>query len=325
MRVVYSDESGTGDIKQQVTVVTAIMLNADKQWESIEHELSTTKIYRVPVGLMNRGKGEIRLSTLFQNPELKGDRMFKGLRGKIRYVEPQSAVKALTQVLSIVVKHGVQIFHGAIDRAGYTEWLRMPEHFELSKEISDQSAAFLECLTRVDEFVRIRLPKEHVLWIADKSGFEKSVKGSLKRLQMLRKMNVGAALALLLKGAAQKSTDPKLQELIRIKREAVSKMKREAESRLNDPEQRRLYDPQQRWPLPVIDTIYFGESHESLALQLADVCCTTITQHLLGRDDAEPFYNLIRSQVITDGNLVKYSNAWKEKLREDPFLGRRPG
>jgi hypothetical protein len=314
MRVVYSDESGTGDIKQQVTVVTAIMLNADEQWGPIEHELSMTKIYRIPLGLMNRGRGEMRLSTLFQNPELKGDRMFKGLRGKIRYVEPQSAVEALTQVLSIAVKHGVQIFHGAIDRAGYTEWLRMPEHFELSKEISDQSAAFLECLTRVDEFVSTRLPKEHVLWIADKSGFEKSVKGSLKRVQMLRKMNVGAILALLFEGAAEKSTDPKLQELDRIKREAVSRLKREAE-----------YDPEQRWPLPVIDTIYFGESHESLALQLADVCCTTITQHLLGRDDAEPFYNLIRGQVITDGNLVKYSNAWKERIREDPFLGHRPG
>jgi Protein of unknown function (DUF3800) len=73
-------------------------------------------------------------------------------------------------------------------------------------------------------------------------------------------------------------------------------------------------------PLHVVDTIYFGDSHESLALQLADVCCATISQHLSGNPDAEPFYSLIRSQIVTDDTFVEFSNAWKENIakRQQP-------
>jgi Protein of unknown function (DUF3800) len=60
----------------------------------------------------------------------------------------------------------------------------------------------------------------------------------------------------------------------------------------------------------LVDTIYFGDSHESLALQLADVCCSVITQHLIGREDGTQFYQLIRGQVITDGRLVMFSPRW---------------
>jgi hypothetical protein len=299
MRVVYSDESGTGDIKQQpIAVITAIMLDIDDHWKPIERELSAIKIHSIPLALMRWGKGDRRTSTLTLNPEVKGDRLFKGLRGKIRGIEPQRAAVALTQVLSVAVRNGVRIFYGAIDRAGHAEFLRMAQ-LEPSKENTDQSAAFLECLQRLGEFVSAHMPQEQVVWIADKSGFEKSIKGWLKRVQMLRKMSSRALLTLLYEPAAQKSADPELRERVRIIREAPA----------NDLDQLR--------PLPVIDTIYFGDSHESLALQLADVCSTTITQHLLGRNDAEPFYNLIRGQVITDGNLVVYSNAWKERVRED--------
>ena len=53
---------------------------------------------------------------------------------------------------------------------------------------------------------------------------------------------------------------------------------------------RREYDR-----VRIADAVYFGHSHESLALQLADVCCSTITLHLLEkfygwRPVAEPFY-----------------------------------
>jgi hypothetical protein len=286
MRVVYSDESGTGDIKQQpIAVVTAILLNIDDQWEPIERELSRIKIYCIPVGLMHRERGDIRLSTLFQNPELKGDHLFKGLRGKIRDVAPEQAVEALTQVLSVAVRNKVQIFYGAIDRAGYAEWLFKHGQAGRSKQMTDESNAFLECLRRVDEFLHTHMPKDKVLWIADKSGFEKSVKSDLKLVQWLQGMNSRGLQAVISALLRQKGeTDIKLPDS-------------------NDSEIR---------PLPVIDTIYFGNSHESLPLQFADVCCTTITQHLLGRQDAEPFYNIIRRQVVTDRNLVVYSNAWKQ-------------
>ena len=47
-----------------------------------------------------------------------------------------------------------------------------------------------------------------------------------------------------------------------------------------------LHDPR---ALQVIDTIYFGASHDSLALQLADVCCAVITQYLLGNEKRSAF------------------------------------
>jgi hypothetical protein len=55
----------------------------------------------------------------------------------------------------------------------------------------------------------------------------------------------------------------------------------------------------------IADAVYFGHSHESLALQLADVCCSTITLHLLEkfygwRPVAEPFYEMIRRGVFND-------------------------
>ena len=122
------------------------------------------------------------------------------------------------------------------------------------------------------------MPNERVLWIADKTGFEKSVKRGLTFLQFVYG----------------------LRDYIykRLQREGV------AASELPPFE---LFHPSH-----VIDTIYFGDSHESLGLQFADVCCATIAQHLLCKDDAEPFYNLIRPQVVTENTLVKYSDAWKE-------------
>jgi hypothetical protein len=56
----------------------------------------------------------------------------------------------------------------------------------------------------------------------------------------------------------------------------------------------------------ITDAIHFGYSHESLALQLADVCCYTITQQLLERFyDWDPFigkfYEIIQPIVMNDG------------------------
>lgn len=45
VQVVYSDESGIGDKKQSIAVVTAIILNMDSQWEPIERDLSAIKAF----------------------------------------------------------------------------------------------------------------------------------------------------------------------------------------------------------------------------------------------------------------------------------------
>jgi hypothetical protein len=53
LRVVYSDESGTGDNKKQpITVVTAIVLNMDSQWAPIERDLSEVKLDHIPTKLL---------------------------------------------------------------------------------------------------------------------------------------------------------------------------------------------------------------------------------------------------------------------------------
>jgi len=281
LKVAYSDESGTGDNKQLITVVTAILLNMDSQWPPVERELSALKAL-MPRELL-RGSGKfLSLFIYGRDRELKGDLLFKGLRGKMHGVARQKAAESLMQVLSVAVKNDVQIFHGAIDRTGRSEWNR--EHGVSESLQTDQEAAFDECLRRLDGFVHIYMPKERVLWIADKSGFEASVKHGLKFFQWVQGID----------------TDTLTQMLSALRGERSG-----ADLNLSVCDDR---------PSHVIDTIYFGDSHESLALQLADVCCTTIAQHLQGRQDAEPFYNLIRRQVVTDGTLVVYSNAWMERV-----------
>jgi Protein of unknown function (DUF3800) len=59
-------------------------------------------------------------------------------------------------------------------------------------------------------------------------------------------------------------------------------------------------------PLHIVETVYFGDSKETFGLQLADVCCSTITLHSLEtwygwRPCAGPFYEQIRKNVVRDG------------------------
>ena len=55
----------------------------------------------------------------------------------------------------------------------------------------------------------------------------------------------------------------------------------------------------------IADSIYFGHSRESLALQLADVCCSTVTLNLLEkfygwRPIVQPFYEIIFPSLLND-------------------------
>lgn len=47
----------------------------------------------------------------------------------------------------------------------------------------------------------------------------------------------------------------------------------------------------------LVDTVYFGNSDESIGLQLADCCAYFISRHLMGKMDSEPFYDLIKDCV----------------------------
>jgi len=57
------------------------------------------------------------------------------------------------------------------------------------------------------------------------------------------------------------------------------------------------------------DTIYFGNSEESRALQLADVCCATITRQLRGDPAALPYYRALRGQIVNDGARPEFEGA----------------
>jgi hypothetical protein len=49
----------------------------------------------------------------------------------------------------------------------------------------------------------------------------------------------------------------------------------------------------------LMDPIYFGDSHESRAIQLADVCCSVVSGHLLGDPIAESYYAQIKPRLVS--------------------------
>ncbi|MGO9265030.1 MAG: hypothetical protein ACLQBA_09115 [Candidatus Binataceae bacterium] len=68
-----------------------------------------------------------------------------------------------------------------------------------------------------------------------------------------------------------------------------------------------VYGGEDRHELKIVDAIYEGNSARSRALQLADVCCSTIRLHLLKTAIAEPFYKLIRIQIFNGDEQPYFS------------------
>ena len=58
----------------------------------------------------------------------------------------------------------------------------------------------------------------------------------------------------------------------------------------------------------IADTIYFGDSHESRALQLADVCCSVIAGHILNDPVVEPYYEMIRPRLTHEPRILGNTN-----------------
>jgi hypothetical protein len=247
VRVVYSDESGIGGSieKEPVTVVTAIMLNMESQWEPVERDLFVIQNY-IPRKLLRYGW------------EIHGKKLFEGIR---RHIE--EAEKSLPLLLNIPNIHRVPIFYGAVDRAGFDA---LPDNSSLVNSRGNRNSAydmaFHSCVRRVESYIETTLHRgERALWIAEHSGYEKSLKNTL--------------------GWA------KATEAIRIEDEVLDMVRQN--------------------PSCLVDTVYFGDSGDSLALQLADVCCSTITNFLLEQHYgfqpriAEPYYRMIQGQIVNDG------------------------
>ncbi len=73
----------------------------------------------------------------------------------------------------------------------------------------------------------------------------------------------------------------------------------------------------------IADTIYFGDDKGSRALQLGDVCCSTIARALRNDQTAAPFYQILRRQVQNHGTRPSYETAFKTVMPLRKMLAER--
>jgi hypothetical protein len=229
VRVVYSDESGTGSVEDEpILVVTAMVLNMDSQWRPVE----------------------VELNALAPKPnfEFKGARLFRDLKNGRKRAQADAILRG---VLSIPVRYHIPIVYSALDRV---EFKRLTAGNP--KAAKEYQIGFFVCADLIDIMIHTCFPTERVLWISD------HVERNEEQLKLSHR---------LAKGFQQLVSIPPFKELFPQKTAHIS---------------------------PMVDTVYFGNSHESRALQLVDVCCSVIVRHLQGMAVAKPYYDLIESRVI---------------------------
>ncbi len=252
VRVVYSDESGVGDGKEPITVVTGIVINMDKVWEEVQERLEDI-LQKTP---------NILLEEKRKTFVLKGRLLYSILRKRRTLPELATGAETLLhRVLAIPVDCCISIFYGAIDRKKYERSEKKRGLSEREKKAIGQDAttydlAFDQCLRKVENIAR-SFTNEKILWIAEQSD---------------------------------KQREPSTRMLHRVHGLRVE----------SDGESPNLNRPHQS---PIADTIYFGDPIASVALQLADVICSTVTLYLLEkhyrwRPVATPFYKFIEGNVI---------------------------
>jgi hypothetical protein len=177
------------------------------------------------------------------------------------------AGKLIKLLMLIARRHMLPIFCGAVDNVGLEKTFgpSFPNAEAIVNGIDPFKIALETCMAKVDQYIHVGFTTEQVLWIHDK-GHEGHAKDSLRGFRSLREM----------------------QE---------NEFQNEMAGELDHP------------PLLVsgadvthiADMIYFGNDEESRALQLADVCCSTITQYLLGNPLAIPYYDILRPWIINEG------------------------
>jgi len=239
VRVVDSDESGCGSIKKEpVTVVTAIVLNLDTQWEIVEAELTVAQM-RTSSNLLDKRR------------TLKGNLLYGAMRKGILPAE-----EILREILSIPVSNKIPIFYGAVDRAGC---IQTPGP-KRESPLTEYRIAFNQCLADVDRAATTFAAGERVLWIAEESDAQREMASRGGHF---------------------------FHKIMKPSKYEGGKFVPSGEDSL------------------IIDTVYFGKKRHSIALQLADVCCSTVTSHLQEKyygwknTGMRPFYDLIRHNVLS--------------------------
>lgn len=247
MRVVFSDESGTGDKDDPLTVVAAMLVDADVQWEPF------TKDFRMAAIQVPEDQRQFVLER--EMHEVKGDRLFRALRRR-----PECyAGTLLREIAKLPARHRVPIFYGAVDRAAIArkKEVHRDELFLDQKTDIHLDAAFRECIEQVERWSWESSAQERLVWIADDPARHvRTVASASRLLDFVRITNLD-------------------REVNRTSR--------------------------------VIDTIFFGHSRDSHALQIVDVLTSIIRERLLDRDDARPFYEELQPMIVDEGRPISYA------------------
>ncbi len=163
MRLIFSDEAGTGDeAAEPILVVAAIVVEADHQWSLIEHQRQTI--------LQNCVREESRA-----NFEFKASRLF----GQIGKGNNEALLNAFLQ---IIPTFDLPIIWGAVDRH------RMKSDYAsqglpCSNETM-QNLAFSIAAAQAEWLMREAMSSERAIWLADETRANPEMKASLRRLQV---------------------------------------------------------------------------------------------------------------------------------------------
>ena len=176
VKVVYSDESGTGgSVKENpIIVVTALVLNIDSQWKPVrdDFELALKEVC---------GFSDDQLAHYV----VKG----KSLYHKIERGDSK-AIELMQRLMAIPFRQKVPVWYGAIDRDGYKYHM---ENIHVRAEFSERDVirpfrtAFEECINRIDTYIHAFCPDEQILWIHDEGSLNEHAKNTLRDLRSLLK------------------------------------------------------------------------------------------------------------------------------------------
>lgn len=202
------------------------------------------------------------------------------LKGKILYRAIRKgdpkAKEILERILAVTYNHSVPIYYGSVDRKGYDDYATKRGNKDDPKLATALGAAFDACLARVALMVTADLEDDEQILWIADRADKQKEAQTKGGLTWTRFLHDSG------------------HDLITLARKEIRRDK----------------------PLRIADTIYFGHSHESLALQLADVCCSTIRLKILEdfygwRPIVEPFYEIIGSQVMNSGERPKFLDPVK--------------
>jgi hypothetical protein len=177
MRLIYSDETGTGSATDDpLMVVAAVVVHGDEQWGLIETAVNAILRELVP-------------PRKWLTYEFKAAKLFKD-----RHRGDNAAI--LQRLLEILPSVGLPVAYGALLRAAV-----LPQIVEMFTIISGdaeraaeaaswlpkftQNLAFLVCATFVERVFCAGFPTERGLWIADTNRVTAAMRASLREYQRL--------------------------------------------------------------------------------------------------------------------------------------------